>query len=83
MIYAHNAILKAYPNQIKEITNARINEILNYIFNKNKNLNYINDKILRLHLYFEDKDVLENLGEVFINSLNVSFFWEFLPQKSI
>jgi len=56
----------------------RINEILNYIFNKNKNLNYINDKILRLHLYFEDKDVLENLGEVFINSLNFKHFSIFL-----
>ena len=70
--FVESKFKKLTLDHIKEITNARINEILNYIFNKNKNLNYINDKILRLHLYFEDKDVLENLGEVFINSLNVN-----------
>ena len=42
-----------------------------YIFNKNKNLNYINNKILRIHMFFEDKDVLENLGSLFKESLKI------------
>ena len=45
--------------------------MLNYILNKNKNLYYLNNNILRIHLFFEDKDILEDLGNFFHESLKI------------
>ena len=45
--------------------------MLDYIFNKNKNLKYINNKILRVDLFFEDEDILENLGNLFKEYLKI------------
>ncbi len=58
-------------NHFNNIILARIHEMSDYIFNKNKNLNYINDKILRVHLFFEDKEVLESVGKKFKEYLKI------------
>ncbi len=56
---------------IRDIIDARIQEIINYTFNKNKNLEYINKKITKVYLFFEDKCISKNLENLFIKSLNV------------
>ena len=58
-------------NYLCNIIKARIDEMLNYLFNENKNLHYTNNNIFRIHLFFEDKEILENLGKLFTNSLKV------------
>ncbi len=69
--FTESQFKKLNINYLSSIVKARINEMLNYLFNKNKNLDYVNDKILRIHLLFEDKDVLENLGSLFEESLKI------------
>jgi hypothetical protein len=44
--------------------------MINYIFNKNKNLNYLDNKVPFIYVFFEDKCVFNNLGDLFKNSLN-------------
>jgi hypothetical protein len=44
--------------------------MINYIFNKNKNLNYLGNKVPLIYVFFEDKCVFNNLGDLFKNSLN-------------
>ena len=56
---------------LNNIIQSRINEMLNYILNKNKNLDYLINKIIRVHLFFEDKNVLEDLGNIFQESLKI------------
>ena len=58
-------------NYLSNIIKARIDEMLNYLFNENKNLLYTNNNIFRIHLFFKDKEILENLGKLFANSLKV------------
>ncbi len=70
-LFTESEFKKISINHLNNIVNARIIEMSDYIFNKNKNLNYINNKILRIHMFFEDKDVLENLGSLFKESLKI------------
>ncbi len=70
-LFTESEFKKLSINHLNNIVTARINEMLDYIFNKNKNLNYVNNKILRVHMFFEDKDVLENMGKLFEESLKV------------
>ena len=70
-LFTETEFKKLSISHLRNIINARVKEMLDYIFNKNKNLNYVNNKILRIHLFFEDKDVLENLGELFKKSLKI------------
>ena len=53
-----------------EIISSRIEEMMNYLFNKNSNLNYFKNKLSHIHLVFENKVFHENLGEVFKGNLN-------------
>ena len=61
---------KLSVNHLKSIIDARIEEMINYIFNKNKNLNYLDNKVPFIYVFFEDKCVFNNLGDLFKNSLN-------------
>ncbi len=70
-LFTESEFKKLSINHLNNIVTARITEMSDYIFNKNKNLNYVNNKILRVHLFFEDKSVLENLGELFEKSLKI------------
>ena len=56
---------------VKEIINARIIEMLDYLFNKNINLKHARDKILNIDIFFEDKEVLKHLGKLFHENLRV------------
>ena len=44
--------------------------MLDYLFNKNKNLKYVNEKILSVDI-FEDNEVLEYLGKLFHENLRI------------
>jgi len=67
--FTESQFKKISVNHLKDIINARINEMINYIFNKNKNLNYINGKILHIYLFFEDNNIFQNLGQLFLKYL--------------
>jgi len=54
---------------LDNIINSRINEMVNYIFNQNKNLTYINGKIFHIYLFFEDNEIFQNLGHLFLKCL--------------
>jgi len=69
--FTESEFKKLSISHLNDIIKSRVKEMLDYIFNKNKNLNYVSDKILRVHLFFEDKDILENLGELFNESLKI------------
>ena len=43
---------------------------MNYMFNKNSNLNYFKNKLSHIYLVFENKVFQENLGEIFQGYLN-------------
>jgi cell division ATPase FtsA len=63
--------MKLSVNHLKSIIDARIEEMINYIFNKNKNLNCLDNKVPLIYVFFEDKCVFNNLGNLFKNSLNI------------
>ena len=69
--FTESEFKKLSTGHLNDIIKARANEMLDYVFNKNKNLDYINDKIIRVHLFFEDRDILENLGKLFKESLKI------------
>ena len=56
---------------IQNIIDARVKEIINYTFNRNKNLNYLEDKISNIYLIFKNKDIFRNLENLFEKSLNI------------
>ena len=61
---------KLSTNHLKEIINARINEMVNYVYNNNKNLNSMDGKIHNSYIFFEDEDIFHFLGKLFVNSIN-------------
>ncbi len=56
---------------VKEIINARVIEMSDYLFNKNINLKHTREKILNVDIFFEDKEVLKHLGKLFEENLRV------------
>ena len=58
-------------NHFKEIINARIKEMLDYMFNNNKDLNCYDKKIGKINIFFEDIDIYKNLGEIFSSYINI------------
>ena len=56
---------------IHNIINARIKEIIDYTFNRNKNLNYLDNKISNVYLCFENETVHKNLENLFKKSINI------------
>ena len=55
---------------ITEILSARIEEIANIIFNKNKNLNYIKNIDAPFYIDFKDKNTLKNFKSIIKNHFN-------------
>tara|TARA_Y100001970_G_scaffold239675_1_gene301841 strand:- start:13609 stop:14802 length:1194 start_codon:yes stop_codon:yes gene_type:complete len=70
-LFTESEFKKISINHLNDIVHSRINEMLNYILNKNKNLDYLINKIFRVHLFFEDQNVLEDLGNFFQESLKI------------
>ena len=56
-------------NHIKDIIEARVNEMVNFVFNKNKNLHYLNGKISEQYLFFEDEKIFKNIHNFFEKTL--------------
>tara|TARA_Y100000590_G_scaffold319029_1_gene361034 strand:- start:3071 stop:4267 length:1197 start_codon:yes stop_codon:yes gene_type:complete len=54
----------------KNIISARIEEITNYVFNKNKDLSSAENEVSHIHLSFEDKNIYKNLGTFFKKHIN-------------
>ena len=42
---------------IQSIIDARVKEIIDYTYNQNENLNYLENKVSNLHLFFENKNI--------------------------
>ena len=63
-----NNFRKISIKHIIEISSARIEEITNIIFNKNKNLSNFKNKEVTLYLDFEDKNVSYKFHDIFENS---------------
>ena len=57
---------------IHNIIEARIKEIIDYTFNKNKNLNYLDNKISNVYLFFENEIIYKNLENLFKKSINTN-----------
>ncbi len=56
----------------KDIINARVKEILDYTFNKNKNLSYYQNRIGNINLFYEDLNVFKSLKGLFRENLNLN-----------
>ena len=67
--FVESKFKKLRIQHVKEIINARIVEMLDYLFNKNINLKHIRKKILNIDIFFEDKEVLKHLGKLFHENL--------------
>ena len=70
-LFIESKFKKLTTLHIKEIINARVIEMVDYIFNKNKNLTYVNKKIFNIDVFFEDKEVLDCLGKIFSSNFKV------------
>tara|TARA_S200000501_G_scaffold360183_1_gene386954 strand:+ start:5956 stop:7143 length:1188 start_codon:yes stop_codon:yes gene_type:complete len=68
-LFKESKFKKLSIKHVKDIINARIIEMLDYLFNKNRNLKYLNEKILSIDIFFEDKEVLRYLGKLFHENL--------------
>ena len=66
--FAENSYRKISLNHIMEISSARIEEIINIIFNKNKNLYDLKDKEVDLYFEFEDENVFNKFHFIFKNN---------------
>ncbi len=56
---------KLRVSHLEDIIESRINEMMNYLFNKNPNLNYFKNKFSHIHFVFENKIFKENLFQIF------------------
>ena len=56
---------KLRVSHLEDIIESRINEMMNYLFNKNLNLNYFKNKFSHIHFVFENKIFKENLFQIF------------------
>ena len=45
--------------------------MINYLFNKNSNLNYFKNRLSHMYLAFENKSFFDNLREMFSDRLNL------------
>ncbi len=70
--FTESEFTKLSVKHLRDIINARIHEMTDYIFNNNKNLKYQNNKIAKIYMFFENENIYENLGRLFENSLNIN-----------
>ena len=61
---------KLSVSHFKNIIDSRIEEMINYLFNKNSNLSYFKNRLSHIYLVFENEISHNNLSEVFKNHLN-------------
>ena len=68
--FKESQFIKLSFSHFNEIINSRIEEMMNYIFNKNSNLKYFKRKMSYIYLVFENKIFHKNLGDIFKGYLN-------------
>tara|TARA_B100001123_G_scaffold450671_1_gene622868 strand:+ start:2695 stop:3891 length:1197 start_codon:yes stop_codon:yes gene_type:complete len=68
--FKESQFTKLSLSHFRDIIDSRIQEMMNYLFNKNSNLNYFKNKLSHIYLVFENKVFQENLGEIFTGNLN-------------
>ena len=68
--FKESQFTKLSLSHFRDIIDSRIQEMMNYLFNKNSNLNYFKNKLSHIYLVFENKAFQENLGEIFTGNLN-------------
>ncbi len=61
---------KLSVSHFRDIIDSRIQEMINYLFNKNSNLNFFKSRLSHMYLVFENKVFFENLREIFKEHLN-------------
>ncbi len=66
--FTENNFRKISLKHIIEISSARINEIVNIIFNHNKSLNNFINKEINLYVNFEDKNIQNKFKDIFEKS---------------
>ncbi len=54
----------------RKIIESRIEEMMNYLFNKNSNISYFKSKLSHVYLVFENDSFKKNLGELFSEHLS-------------
>ena len=69
--FTESKFKKLTIQHVKEIINARIIEMLDFLLNKNINLKHVRKKILNIDIFFEDKEVLKYLGKLFHENLRL------------
>ena len=69
--FTESKFKKLTIKHVKEILNARIIEMLDFLLNKNINLKHVRKKILNIDIFFEDKEVLKYLGKLFHENLRI------------
>ena len=70
--FDENNFRKISLQHIIEISSARIEEMVNIIFNRNKNMINMVDKEITCYLEFEDKNMIYKFKDIFQNHFNIS-----------
>tara|TARA_B100000945_G_C20426910_1_gene621082 strand:- start:1712 stop:2908 length:1197 start_codon:yes stop_codon:yes gene_type:complete len=68
--FTESQFTKLSLSHFSEIINSRANEMMNYLFNKNSNINYFKNKLSHIYLVFENEAFQKNLGDLFKGFLN-------------
>ncbi len=68
--FQESQFTKISISHFKDIIESRVQEMMNYLFNKNSNLNYFKNKLSHIYIVFENKIFNENLGEMFKENLD-------------
>jgi len=68
--FEESQFTKLSLSHFREIIDSRIQEMMNYLFNKNSNLNYFKNRLSHIYLVFENRIFQKNLGETFKGCLN-------------
>ena len=70
--FKESEFTKLSLSHIKNIIDARIQEMMNYLFNKNTNIDYFKNRLSHFYIVFENKIFNENFGTIFKNHLNIN-----------
>ena len=68
--FKESQFAKISLSHFKDIIDSRVQEMMNYLFNKNSNLNIFKNKLPNIYIVFENKIFNDNLGQIFKRSLN-------------
>ncbi len=70
--FNESQFIKLSVSHFRNIVDSRIEEMINYLFNKNSNLNYFKNRLSHMYLAFENKLFFNNLSKIFSDRLNLN-----------